>query len=104
MYIFFYLYLTRQVNIEQILIYNDGLHRPTPEDSGPVVRRPMELPIGTRVSVVTPQALRCSALDRCATREPKVLHYFSPQFKVNTHKPPINCYPVFSLCLKSYTS
>ena len=50
----------------------------TPDDAGLIVRRPMGLPITagcdtawirTRVSVATPLALRCSALDRCATRE-----------------------------------
>ena len=44
----------------------------------------MELPITagcetawiqTRVSVVTPQALRCGALERCATHEPPLLQY-----------------------------
>ena len=72
------LYLTREVSEEQILIYNDSPHRPNPDDAGPIVRRPMGLPTmasydtawsRTRVSVVTPLALRCSALDRCATRE-----------------------------------
>ena len=76
---FFYLYLTRQVSWEQILTYNDGLPQPNlnPIDAGPIVRCPMRLPITagcdttwkqTR-SVVTPLALRCSALDRCTTRE-----------------------------------
>ena len=64
--------------LQQILIYNDCLHRPNPDDAGPIVHRPMGLPITpgcdtawirTRVSVVTPLALRCSALDRCAIRE-----------------------------------
>jgi hypothetical protein len=39
------LYLTRQVGSEQILIYNDDLHRPNPDNVGPIVRRPMGLPI-----------------------------------------------------------
>ena len=65
--------------MRQVIIYNDDLPRPNPYDAGPIVRRPMGLPImagydtdwnRTRVSVVTPQALRCSAFDRCATREP----------------------------------
>ena len=41
----FFFYLTRQVSSEQILIYNDGLPRPNPDDAGPIVRRPMGLPI-----------------------------------------------------------
>jgi hypothetical protein len=41
----FNLYLTRQVRLEQILVYNDGLLRPNPDDAGPIVRRPMGLPI-----------------------------------------------------------
>ena len=39
------LYLARQVSYEQILIYNDGLHRPNPDVVGPIVRHPMGLPI-----------------------------------------------------------
>ena len=35
------IYLTRQVSYEQILIYNDGLHRPNPDDAGPIVPRPI---------------------------------------------------------------
>ena len=38
-------YLTRQVSHEQILTYNDSLPRPNPDDAGPIVRRPMGLPI-----------------------------------------------------------
>jgi hypothetical protein len=66
------LYLTK------IPIDNDGLHRPNPDDAWPIVHWPMGLAITagcdtawiqTRVSGVTPLALRCSALDRCATRE-----------------------------------
>ena len=54
-------YITRQVHKEQILIYNDGLQRPNPDDVGPIVRRHVGLPITagcdtawirTRVSVV----------------------------------------------------
>ena len=30
---------------EQILIYNAGLHRPNPDEAGPIVHRPMGLPI-----------------------------------------------------------
>jgi hypothetical protein len=41
-------YLTRQVSSEQILIYNDGLPRPNPDDAGPIVRRPMVLPVMAR--------------------------------------------------------
>ena len=37
--------LTRQVSLEQILIYNDSLYRPNPDDTGPIVRHPMGLPI-----------------------------------------------------------
>ena len=57
-------------------------HRPNPDDAGPIVRRPMGLPITascdtawnqTRVSVVTRLAPRCSALDRCATQDPQHL-------------------------------
>ena len=48
-YIFFKcnLYLSRQVSLEQILIYNDGLPRPNPnpDDVVPIVRRLMGLPI-----------------------------------------------------------
>uniref|UniRef100_A0A4W5NP36 Arrestin, beta 2a n=1 Tax=Hucho hucho TaxID=62062 RepID=A0A4W5NP36_9TELE len=33
---------------QQILIYNGGLPRPNPDDAGPMVRRPMGLPIRTR--------------------------------------------------------
>jgi hypothetical protein len=40
----FNLYLTWQVSKEQILIYNDGLHRPNLDDAGPILR-PMGLPI-----------------------------------------------------------
>ena len=40
----FNLDLTRQVS-KQIIIYNDGLLRPNPDDAGPIVRCPMELPI-----------------------------------------------------------
>ena len=66
--------LTRQVSQEQILIYNVGLPQPSPNpyDAGPIVRRPMGLPITASCdtawnqtrSVVTPLALRCSVLDR----------------------------------------
>jgi hypothetical protein len=44
-YLFCNLYLTRQVSYEQILIYNDNLPRPNPDDTGPIVRRPIGLPI-----------------------------------------------------------
>ena len=59
----------------------NGLARPNPDDARPIVCRPMGLPITagcntalirTRVSAVTPLALRCSALDRCATRQPNL--------------------------------
>ena len=74
-------YLTRQ---EQILIYNDGLPRPNlnPDNDGPIVHRPMGLPITagcdtawnrTRVCSDDTLALRCSALDCCATQEPLML-------------------------------
>ena len=78
------LYLTWQVSLEQIILYNNGLHRPNPDDSGSIVRRPVGYPITagcetawnqTRVSEVTPQALRCSALDRCATRDNPIFTY-----------------------------
>ena len=58
--------------------YNDGLPQPNSDNTGPIVRRPVGLPIPascdtawirTRVSVVMPLALRCSALDCCASRE-----------------------------------
>jgi 2-succinyl-5-enolpyruvyl-6-hydroxy-3-cyclohexene-1-carboxylate synthase len=46
---------------------------PNPGDAGTIVRRPTGLPITDVViqpgSVVTPLALRGSALERCATRE-----------------------------------
>jgi hypothetical protein len=47
---------------------------PNPDNAGPIVRCPMGLPlnIGPGIepgSVVTPLALRCSALDHCATQE-----------------------------------
>jgi hypothetical protein len=42
---FFYLYLTRQDSYEQILIYNDSLHQPNLDDTGPIVHHPMGLPI-----------------------------------------------------------
>ena len=50
-----------------------------PDNTGTIVHRPMRLRSTagcdtawnrTRMSVVMPQALRCSALDRCATQEP----------------------------------
>lgn len=51
---------------------------PNQDDAEPIVRRPTELLITARdrtrvcsVSLVTPLALRCSALDGCATREPE---------------------------------
>ena len=50
-----------------------SLSQPNPEDAGPIVRRPMGLPITAGCepwTVVTPLALRCSASERCATREP----------------------------------
>ena len=59
-------------------MYNVGLPGPKPANAGPIVRRSMGLPIPAgcdrgwirpRASVVTPPALRCSALDRWATRE-----------------------------------
>ena len=40
----FFVPLTRQVSQEQILIFNDGLPRPNPDDAGPIVCRPMGLP------------------------------------------------------------
>ena len=73
-----YLYLTRQVIQEQILCYNASLPRPhpNPDDAGPIVSSPMGFPITACCepgiepgSVLMPPALRCSALDRCATRE-----------------------------------
>jgi hypothetical protein len=63
--------LTRKVSYEQ-------KYRPKPNNAGQIVRRPMGLPITascdtawirTRVSIVMPQALRCSALTCCTTRE-----------------------------------
>ena len=62
-------------------MYNDSLHQPNPEDTRSIVHRPMGQQITascdtawirTRGSVVTPLALRCSALDRCTTREPQM--------------------------------
>ena len=46
-FLFVNLYLTRQVSYELILIYNDGLPQPNPnpDDTGPIVCRPMGLPI-----------------------------------------------------------
>jgi hypothetical protein len=58
------------VSYEQIIIYKDSLPRPNPDVAGPIVRRPMGLPVTARCepgTVVTPLAL-----DDCATREP---HY-----------------------------
>jgi hypothetical protein len=77
----FLIYLTFYLTTEsqfknKSLFYNDVLHRPIPYDAGPIGRRPMGLSITAgcdrawnriRVSVVTPLALRCSALDRCDT-------------------------------------
>ncbi|XP_071268374.1 sorting nexin-14-like isoform X7 [Salvelinus alpinus] len=70
----FNLYLTKSVK-NKFLFYNDGLPRPNP----PLPRTTlgqlcaaMGLPILHGIeprSVVTPLALRCSALDRCATQE-----------------------------------
>ena len=70
---------------QSLSIYNDSRPNPSPnpspnpDDAGRIVRRPMELSITTVViqariepgSVVTPLALRCSALDHCTTWEPK---------------------------------
>ena len=70
----FNLYLTRQVSLEQILIYNDGLPRTRlcqlfavlwDSQSRLDVMQPGFKP-GT---VATPLALRCSIIDHCATRE-----------------------------------
>ena len=64
-------------------------------DAGPILHRPTGLPITvgcdtawiwTRVSVVAPQALRCSAFDRCATREPQLL-YVLPEIATTVGKP-----------------
>ena len=38
-------YVNKVLTDKAILIYNDGLSRPNPDDAGPVVRRPMGLPI-----------------------------------------------------------
>ena len=47
---------------------------PSPEDAGPIVRRQVVIQPGIKPrSVVMPLALRCSALDRCAIREPEPL-------------------------------
>ena len=55
-----------------MIIYNDGL--PRPNDAGPIVHRPMELPIMAGYSLESNQDL-CDAsstemqcLDRCTTR------------------------------------
>ena len=65
-------------NRSQILIYNDGLSQPNPNpyNAGPIVRRPTGflIPAGCDTAwnwtrVVTPLLLKCSALDRCATRD-----------------------------------
>jgi hypothetical protein len=40
------LYLTRRASYEQIIIYNDGLHRPNPnpDSAGPIVCLPNRIP------------------------------------------------------------
>ena len=40
-----YFYLTRQIRYKQMIIYNDGLPWPNPDNVGPIVRRPIGLPI-----------------------------------------------------------
>jgi hypothetical protein len=72
------------------------LHQPNPDDAGPIVKRPMGLPITagcdtawnqTRVAVVTTLVLRCSALDRCATREPQDMYsYKLDESLLSVHK------------------
>ena len=39
----FFIYLIGPVSYEQILIYNDGLPRPNPNNTGQIVHRPMGL-------------------------------------------------------------
>ena len=51
----------------------DGLPQPNPDDAGPIVCRPMGLPITDRCDSLDSKpvtiALRCSALDRWTTWE-----------------------------------
>ena len=69
----FNLYLTRQVCKEYILIYNDGLPQPNPDNAGPIVCRPMGLPITARCDTAWNRTRDCSAMScterHCATRE-----------------------------------
>jgi hypothetical protein len=53
------LYLTKQVSSEQIIIY-DGLPRPNRDDAGPIVRRPMGLPITARCDTAWIRTRDCS--------------------------------------------
>jgi hypothetical protein len=58
-YIFIY-YLTMQVSSEQILIYNDGLPRQNPNDTGPIVRCPVGHPIASGCDTACIRTRDCS--------------------------------------------
>jgi hypothetical protein len=77
------LYLTRQVSQEQILIYNDGLPWPNLDSAGPVVHRPMGLPITARCDAAWIQTRDCSDASCAEMQCLRPLRHSGAQHKVH---------------------